>query len=184
VDALDYNWVTMNTVYNPFSLVFLAGLVILLLVKTRRKNPDRKSLKDYRGFFTAGFVLAALHVGYVLLRMGRYTVSSDAVGYTPVQLVLGFIGTVSTVTAGLILVRGARKPFSRFLGWTVAILPQALLTAFKLFTVGVTDLMFMAQNTVPQPLWNFNVVWLSVIVLVIDLLLVVGAYRLTKDSTK
>ena len=38
VDALDYNWVTMNTVYNPFSLVFLAGLVILLLVKTRRKK--------------------------------------------------------------------------------------------------------------------------------------------------
>ena len=180
VDALDYNWVTMNTVYNVFSLIFLAGLVILLIVKARKT----KSLKGYRGFFIAGLGLAVLHVGYVLLRMGRYTVSADAVGYTPVQLVLGFIGTVSTVSAGLILVRDARKPFSRFLGWTVAILPQALLTAFKLFTVGVTDLMFMAQNSVRQPMWNFNVVWLSLIVLVIDLLLVVGAYRLTKDLAK
>ena len=181
LDALDYNWVTMNTVNNPFSLAFLGGLVILLIVKTRRKNPDKKSLKDYRGFFIAGLVLAALHVGYVLLRMGHYTVSADAVGYTPVQILLGFIGTVSSVSAGLILVRGARKPFSRYLGWTVAILPQALLTAFKLFTVGATDLMFMAQNAVPQPIWNFNVVWLSLIALAIDLLLVVGAYRLTKD---
>ena len=184
VDALDYNWVTMNTVYNPFSLVFLAGLVILLLVKTRRKNTEKKTLKDYRGFFIAGFVLAVLHVGYVLLRMGRYTVSADAVGYTPLQLVLGFVGIISTVSAGMILVRDARKPFSRLIGWTVAILPQALLTAFKLFTVSTTDLMFMAQNTVPQPLWNFNVVWLSVIVLVIDLLLVMGANRLIKDSAK
>ncbi|BBB49130.1 hypothetical protein [Pelolinea submarina] len=184
VDALDYNWVTMNTVYNPFSLVFLAGLVILLLVKTRLKNTVKKSFKDYRGFFIAGFVLAVLHVGYVLLRMGHYTVSADAVGYTPVQLVLGFIGTVSSVSAGLILVRDARKPFSRFLGWTVAILPQALLTAFKLFTVGATDLMFMAQNSVKQPLWNFNVVWLSLIAFAIDLLLVVGAYQLIKDPTK
>jgi len=184
VDALDYNWVTMNTVYNPLSLVFLAGLVILLLVKTRRKNPVKKSLKDYRGFFIAGVLLAALHVAYVLLRMGRYTVSADAVGYTPVQLVLGFIGTVSTVSAGLILVRDARKPFSRFLGWTVAILPQALLTAFKLFTISATDLMYIAQNTVRQPLWNFNVVWLSLIALVVDLLLVQGAYWLTKSLVK
>jgi hypothetical protein len=184
VDTLDYNWVTMNTVYNPFSLVFLAGLVILLLIKTRRKNKDGKSLKDYRGFFIAGSILAVLHVGYVLLRMGHYTVSADAVGYTPIQLVLGFVGTLSTITAGLMLVRDARKPFSRFLGWTVAILSQALLTAFKLFTVSATDLMFLAQNTVRQPLWNFNVVWLSLIALVIDLLLVMGAYRLTKGLAK
>ena len=180
VDALDYNWVTMNTVYNPLSLVFLAGLVILLVVKARKNQ----ALKEYRGFFIAGIVFAVLHVGYVLLRMGHYTVSADAVGYTPVQLVLGFIGTFSTVSAGLILVRDARKPFSRFIGWTIAILPQALLTAFKLFTVGVTDLMFMSQNTVPQPLWNFNVVWLSLSVLVIDLLLVQGAYRLYKYFMK
>jgi len=180
VDALDYNWVTMNTVYNPFSLVFLAGLVILLLVKTRRKKPAKKSLSEYRGFFIAGVLLAALHVAYVLLRMGRYTVSADAVGYTPAQLLLGFVGIVSTVSAGMILVRDARKPFSRFIGWTVAILPQTLLTAFKLFTVAVTDLMYMAQNTVPQPLWNFNVVWLALAALLIDAILVVVADRLAR----
>ena len=176
VDALDYNWVTMNTVYNPLSLAFLAGLVILLVVKVRRG----KSLKEYRGFFIAAILLAALHVAYVLLRSGHYTVSADAVGYTPVQILLGFIGTFSTVSAGLILVRAARKPIGRFIGWTVAILPQVLLTAFKVFTVSFTDLMFMAQNTVPQPLWNFNVVWLSLIALVVDLLLVLGFYRLEK----
>ncbi|MDK2980835.1 MAG: hypothetical protein PWQ55_1182 [Chloroflexota bacterium] len=178
VDALDYNWVTMNTVYNPLSLVFLAGLAILLLVKTRRKRAPRRALKDYRAYLLAGVLLAALHVAYVLLRAGRYSVSADAVGYTPVQLTLGFIGTASTAAAGLIWVREARKPFGRFMGWVVAILPQALLTAFKLFTVSFTDLMYVTQNTVRQPLWNFNVVWLSVAALVIDLLLVAAANRL------
>ncbi len=180
VDALDYNWVTMNTVFNPFSLVFMAGLVFLIVVKTRRKNHTSKSLKDYRACFVAGVLLAILHVMYVLLRSGRYTVSADAVGYTPAQILLGFVGSFSVVSAGLVLARDARKPIGRLIGWMAALLPQVVLTAFKAFSVILTDLMFMTRNSVRQPLWNFNVVWLALAALLVDALLVAAADRLAR----
>jgi hypothetical protein len=180
VDALDYNWVTMNTVYSPFSLVFAAVLIFLLAVKTRRKNQSGKTLKDYRACFAAGVLLAIVHVAYVLLRSGRYTVSADAVGYTLVQLLLGFAGTASAAAAGLVLAHDARKTIGRLIGLTIAILPQVLLAAFKTFSVIVTDLMFLTRNSVRQPLWNFNVIWLALAALLVDVFLVAAAYRLTR----
>lgn len=180
VDALDYNWVTMNTVYSPFSLVFAAVLIFLLAVKTRRKNQSGKTLKDYRACFAAGVLLAIVHVAYVLLRSGRYTVSADAVGYTLVQLLLGFAGTASAAAAGLVLAYDARKTIGRLIGLTIAILPQVLLAAFKTFSVIVTDLMFLTRNSVRQPLWNFNVIWLALAALLVDALLVAAADRMTR----
>ena len=180
VDALDYNWVTMNTVYNPFSLVFMAFLIFLLVIKTRRKNPSGKTLKDYRACFAAGVLPAIIHVAYVLLRSGQFSVSADAVGYTPVQLLLGFAGTASMATAGLMLAHDARKTIGRLIGLTVAILPQVLLAAFKIFSVFLTDLVFVTRNSMRQPLWNFNVVCLALVALLIDALLVTAADRLVR----
>jgi len=125
-------------------------------------------------------LLAIVHVAYVLLRSGRYTVSADAVGYTLVQLLLGFAGTASAAAAGLVLAHDARKTIGRLIGLTIAILPQVLLAAFKTFSVIVTDLMFLTRNSVRQPLWNFNVIWLALAALLVDVLLVAAADRLTR----
>ena len=83
-------------------------------------------------------------------------------------------------TAGLMLAHDARKTIGRLIGLTVAILPQVLLAAFKIFSVFLTDLVFVTRNSMHQPLWNFNVVWLALVALLIDALLVTAADRLVR----
>lgn len=180
LDALDYNWVTIGVVYNPFSLVLLIGLAILLSIKCRG---GKRTLPNYKWFYLAGILFAGLHIAYVLLRMDKFTVSADMIDYSISQIVLGFIGFFSTSTAGLILVREAGKTISRVLGWLVAISPQLLLTGFKFGVISYTDFIFISQNTVHQPLWNYNSFWISFLVLVIELLLLIPLYRLAARKT-
>ena len=176
MDALDYNWITIGVVYAPISLAFLAFLIVILTIKLLKRKISPREIKL---FFTAGILFAGLHIGYTLLRMDKYTASADLVNFNSIDLLLGFVGYFSTISAGFMLVKGARKKIGEFIGWVIAILPQALLTVFKFGIISITDILFKTQNTVPRILWNFNSCWISAIVLVIDLLIAAILYRLT-----
>ena len=175
IDALDYNWITIGVVHNPLSLAFLLILVIVLLVKWRK---EKKSPADYRWFFAAGILSAGLHTAYVLLRMHRFTVSATAVDFSALQILLGFIGVFSTTSAGLILIRDAKKKAGKLIGWIVAILPQFILTVFKFGIITLSDILFYKSNPVHQQLWNFNSFWLSFIVLILEWLLALALFRI------
>ena len=177
IDALDYNWITINVVYNPLSLVFLLMFGIILFVKCRK---GRRSLIHYSWFFAAGVLSAALHTAYVVLRMQRFTVSATAIDFSVLQILLGFIGVFSTTSAGLILVSEARKRAGRVIGWILAVFPQFILTCFKLGVIVLTDIMFYYSNPVQRQLWNFNSFWLSFIVLVIEWLLALVLLQMVK----
>jgi hypothetical protein len=179
MDALDYNWITIGVVYAPISLAFLALLIIILTIKLLRKKVAVTELKRP---FAAGILFAGLHIGYTLLRMDKFSASADLVSLSPIDLLLGFVGYFSTISAGFLLVKGARKKIGEFFGWVIAILPQVLLTIFKFGIISITNVMFKAQNTVPKQLWNFNSFWISAIALVIDLLIAAILYRLTGRS--
>ena len=176
MDALDYNWITIGVVYAPISLAFLGFLIVILTIKLLKRKTTPREIKL---FFAAGILFAGLHIGYTLLRMDKYTASADLVNFNSIDLLLGFVGYFSTISAGFMLVKGARKKFGEFIGWVIAILPQALLTVFKFGIISITDIMFKTQNTVPRILWNFNSCWISAMVLVIDLLIAAILYRLT-----
>ena len=174
IDALDYNWITIGVVFNPLSLVFLLILAILLRVKCRK---GKKTPADYKWFFMAGILSAIPHMVYVMLRMHRFTVSASLIDYSTLQLLLGFIGLFSTTSAGLIMVKDAKKKAGKVIGWILAIFPQFLLTTFKFGIIAFTNILFINSNQVHKQLWNFNSFWLSFIVLVIEWLLAAVLFR-------
>ena len=162
-DSFEYSWITIGVVQGYISLVFLGVfLIIFLIYKIKKKI----TLRTYLLPMIAGFVLAALQLIFIILQADKVTASSYIKTYPTFKLILGFIGTFSTVSGGLILMLDARKKVLKVLGMIICVIPQFILTIFYSLMYIVTNLTFTA-NGLPS-LWNYSIVYQFLIVLVIE----------------
>lgn len=163
-DSFEYSWITIGVVQSYISLVFLGVfLLIFLIYKIKKKIP----LKTYLPAMIAGFIFAALQLVFIIFQADKVTASSYIKIYTAIKLALGFIGTFSTISGGLILMIAARKKVLKVLGVITCVLPQFILTVFYCLIYTVTNLQFRAIGL--PPLWNYAIVYQFLIILVIEI---------------
>ncbi|MCL5070863.1 MAG: hypothetical protein M1308_08205, partial [Actinobacteria bacterium] len=174
-DSFEYSLITIGVVQGYISLVFLAVfLIIFLLYKIKKKIP----LKTYLFPMIAGFVFAVLQLIFIIFQADKVTASSYLKTYSALKLILGFIGTFSTIAGGFILMLAAGKKILKVLGIIVCVIPQLILTIFYSASYIATNLAFTI-NKLP-PLWNYSIVYQFLIVLVIELLVFICFYFVFK----
>lgn len=170
-DSFEYSWITIGVVQGYISLVFLGVFLIIFLIYKMKK---KITLRTYLLPMIAGFVLAALQLIFIIFQADKVTASSYIKTYPAFKLILGFIGTFSTVSGGLILMLGARKKVLKVLGMIICVIPQFILTIFNSLMRIVTNLIFTA-NGLPSP-WNYSIVYQVLIVLVIEVSIFICLY--------
>ena len=83
----------------------------------------------------SGCVFAALQLIFIVFQADKVTASSYILTYSSFNLFLGFIGTFSTVSSGLILMLAARKKVLKVLGLIICVIPQFIVTIFYLIMI-------------------------------------------------
>jgi hypothetical protein len=170
-DSFEYSWITIGVVEGYISLVFLGiFLLIFLIYKLKKKI----SLKTYLPPIIAGFILAVLQLIFIIFQADKVTASSYIKIYPAFKLALGFMGTFSTVSGGLILMLASRKKILKILGMIICILPQFMLAVFYFLSVTIINLQFGSLGF--PSLWNYSMVYQFSIVLVIEILIFICLY--------
>ena len=121
-----------------------------------------------------GSVFAALQLIFIVFQADKVTASSYIKIYPAFKLILGFFGTFSSLSGGLILMLAGRKKVLKVLGMIICVLPQLMLTLFYSFSYMITNLIF-SNNGLPA-LWNYSIVFQFLIVLIIELVITLCFY--------
>ncbi len=186
LDALDYAWVVLWTnVYadsNPYIYALSIPLFIgLLLFKTvRQKQPAR----EYLGILVIAALLALLRLGYYWLRLNDYTVSVNVLDDSAAGLAVGFGGVFASVAGGLWLFKDSPRIVVRLLGLLWAVARQFWMAGFYLGFLTLLNNLPQVTKMTAAGVWNYTVVWLAVIPLVVEAALILAAYRLLTTSRR
>lgn len=169
-DAFEYSWVVRGVTQGTISFGFLAIFLGIFLVKISRK----RSVKAYIPSIVFGIVVALAQAIFIVYHGKSVTVSSYSVTYSPSQLLLGFLGTFSTVSGGMMIIADAQKFLLKMLGMCLCVLPQFLLTGFYFLVVSVTNLLYWHHQR--MIVWNGMPVVLPSIVLILEVVIFSSFY--------
>lgn len=181
-DAFDFSWVLLwldlNIVNSFFVYLLPAALfIILLLVKVLRQ---KKPLSDYRYVFLSAFVVILLRLVYFLARWDDYSVSGNYADYTAGHIALGIAGEFACVSAGLMLLKDARRMWGRIFGMALAVLPQLMLTGFYLAFTTLYNILTPVTGMTASGLFNYANFWMLALVLLFDIGMIYALYRFVK----
>jgi hypothetical protein len=170
-DSFEFSLITIGVEQGYISLVFLGiFLLIFFICKFKKKILFKTCLPA----IIAGFILATLHLIFIVFQSDKVTASSYIKIYPVFRLILCFIGTFSTVSGGLILMLTVRKKVLKVFGMIVCVLPQFMLTMFYFLIYSVTNLQFTKLGF--PPIWNYAIVYQYLIVLSIEVLVLICLY--------
>jgi hypothetical protein len=170
-DSFEFSLITIGPVQGYISLIFLGiFLLIFLIYKIKKKI----SLKTCLSVIIAGLIIATLQLIFIIFQSDKVTASSYIKTYPAFKLILGFIGTFSTISGGLILMLSARKRILKLLGMITCVLPQLALTLFYFLFYTITNLQFTMLGF--PPVWNYAIVYQFLIVLTIEIIVFICLY--------
>ncbi len=180
IDALDYAWVLLRLdekiIFSRY--LYLVPAAVLALMLGYKGIRQKRSLVDYRGAFLCGLLIASMRMGYGLLRADAYTVSANFVDYYTAELIgLGFVGEFASFSLGLILMQDARKARGRLLGLVVAVFPPLLLAGFYLGFITLMNVVTPMTGMSAPWLLNYSLFWMLFAVLLVEMGLVLIAFR-------
>ena len=185
VDALDYSWVVLwvNVYADANPDIYILSLPIFVGILLFKTFLQKKSLRDYQKILIFAFLLALFRLGYCLLRLDEYTVSTNLLDYTANDLVVGYTGVFSSLAGGLILMKDGQKIVVKFLGLLFAVARQFWMAGFYLAFLTFFNHVPQITNMTAAGVWNYSVFWLSFIPLVVEIVIILSANRyLTSDS--
>lgn len=184
VDALDYGWVVMwldrrvvnAPVIHLIALIVFAALVGMMVV--RRKV----SLRSVGMISLWALIPVIVRAGYVWLRADDYTISANLVAFPIDQVLLGLACIFACTAGGLLLLRGASTPFRRMAGWAFALLPDLILVLFYLAFIPFMNLMTPVTGMTAAWQWNFNILLLAAIHLLLQAVFFFAIQRAARPS--
>jgi hypothetical protein len=178
-DSFEHSWITIGVVQSLISIFFLGVfLLIFLIYKLKKKIPIKSCLLA----MGVGFIFALLQLLFIVLQEDHVTASSYIKTYPVFELILGFVGTFSLVSGGLILMLGAKKKILKVLGMIACVLPQIMLAIFNSITRIITNLTY-SKLDLPAP-WNYSYVYQILIVLSVEVLVFLASYFIIKRLEK
>ena len=166
LDAFDHSWITIAVVQDHISIFFLIMFITVFSIyffKMKKKG------KEIFLSLISGIVFSLIQLLFILSREEAVTISSYIRIHSGLKLFLGFIGTFSTVSSGLIMILSSKKLLVKIIGYLFAALPQLIVSLFYIVFITYTDIIFIS-NKLP-PLWNYSFLFLYLIVLFFEILL-------------
>ena len=178
-DALDYSWVVLwldsysdgNPQIHVISLLIFVGIVLFKLF--RRKKP----ISDYRDILMIALLLALVRLAFFSLRLDSFTVSSNVVTYTVVEILTGCLGVFASVAGGLMLMKDGKRIVVKTLGLLFAVSRQFWLAGFTFAFITLLNNLTSITTMTGPGLLNYNMFGLVAIGLAVDVAIVLVAYR-------
>lgn len=179
LDAFDFSWVVLwlSTYADSNPQIHLLSIFVFICIFLYKIVKQKTPLKEYQRIFIAALVFTLAHLGYFLLRVDAYTVSSNLTVYTPLQIAAGCLGTFSGIAGGLMIMHDGRKSTVKLVGLVFAVLREFWMAAFYLVFITLLNCVTpITRNTGPW-LLSYDNFWLAFIVLMVEILVILVVYR-------